>query len=99
LKLCHAAALALVVWYLMVPPVQGAPAQILDHAPLSEWDIDFQYDTKAECEKAIPSDKDTQERVNQCSNGDCAVNSALPGYGRCIAADDPRLKRSGKAAK
>jgi hypothetical protein len=87
-------------WYLMLPPVQGAPAQILDHAPLSEWDIASQYDTKAECEKAIPSHKDIQESVNQCSNGGCATNRARPGYGRCIAADDPRLKgkKSGKAA-
>jgi hypothetical protein len=88
----HAAALALVGWYLMVPPVRGAPGEIIEHAPLSEWDIDSQYDSNAECENSVPSDKDIQESVKQCSNGDCAITVALPGYGRCIAANDPRLK-------
>ena len=94
----HAAALALVGWYLMVPPVRGAPGEILEHAPPSQWDFYEQYDTKAECEKAIPSDKEIQENMKQCSNGDCAINTALPGLGRCFAENDPRLKekKSGK---
>jgi hypothetical protein len=94
MKLPHAAALALVGWYLMVPPVRGAPGEILEHAPLSQWDVDSQYSSKAECENSIPSDKDIQERVKQCTNGDCAINVALSGYGRCIAANDPRLKNN-----
>jgi hypothetical protein len=96
----HAAALALVGWYLMVPPVRGAPGMILGHAPLWEWQsYDYYlYDSKAECEKAIPSDKEIQENMKQCSNGDCAINTALPGLGRCFAENDPRLKKkkSGK---
>jgi len=78
----------------MVPPVRGAPGEILEHAPLSEWDVDSQYDSKAECEKSIPSDREIQESVKQCSNGDCAINVALPGYGRCMAANDPQLKNN-----
>src|ERR1700675_3996937 len=92
MKPLHAAALALVGWYLMVPPVRGAPGEILEHAPLSQWDVYNQYDSKAECENSILSDRDIQENMKQCSNGDCAINVALPGYGRCIAANDPRLK-------
>jgi hypothetical protein len=88
----HAAALALVVWYMMVPPVRGAPGEILGHAPLSQWEVYSWYDSRAECEKSIPSDRDIQENMKQCSNGDCAINTALPGYGRCIAGNDPRLK-------
>ncbi len=94
MNLRHAAALTLVVWYMMVPPVRGAPGEILEHAPLSEWDVDSQYDNKAECLKSKPSDGEIQERVKQCSNGDCAINVALPGYGRCVAANDPRLKNN-----
>ena len=90
----HAAALALVVWYLMIPPVRGTPGEILGHAPLSQWDFYDQYDSKAECENSIPSDKGVRENMKQCSNGDCAINVALPGYGRCIAANDPRLKNN-----
>jgi hypothetical protein len=49
----HAAALALVVWYLMMPPRRGAPAEILYHAPLSKWEVGEQYDSKVECEDSL----------------------------------------------
>lgn len=57
MKLCHAAAFALVGWYLMLPPPHTEYAQsgqILDvraddEAPLSEWAIARSYDTAAQC--------------------------------------------------
>ena len=85
---------AFVGWYLMVPPIRGAPGEIIEHAPLSEWDESNQFDSKAECEKSVPSDADIQEELKQCSNGDCALNVAVQGYGRCIAANDPQLKNN-----
>src|ERR1700719_4424993 len=88
----HAAALALVVWYLMEPPTRGAPVEILNDAPLSQWEFEDQYDSKAECEQAIPSDKEVDEMMKQCSNGDCAVTVGRLMNGRCVASDDPRLK-------
>jgi hypothetical protein len=54
----HAVALALVGWYLMVPPVAdrafelSQPRLIEGSAPLSDWDIRRAYDTADECEKA-----------------------------------------------
>jgi len=58
MKFRHAAALALVGWYLMVPP-QNAHWQekrqplYNSNAPLSEWDIDESFDTAAECQAAL----------------------------------------------
>jgi hypothetical protein len=47
----HAAALALVVWYLMLPPRDGAEVTI--HAPLSRWKIDGSYDSARKCQKQL----------------------------------------------
>jgi len=100
MKARHAAALALVVWLLMEPPTRGGPPEILNDAPLSQWWVEDQYDSKAECEKAIPSDKEVDEMMKQCSNGECAVNVGRIMNAECVADDDPRLKekKSSKAA-
>lgn len=50
MKPCHAAALALVSWYLMLPPV-ASDGRIQKDAPLSQWYIFSNFETKAECEK------------------------------------------------
>lgn len=47
----HAAALALVGWYLMMPPVTS-DGRIQKDAPLSRWYIFSNFETKEECEKA-----------------------------------------------
>jgi hypothetical protein len=46
----HAAALALVGWYLMVPPVTSDGRTQKD-APLSRWYIASNFETKEECEQ------------------------------------------------
>ena len=46
MNLRHAAALALVGWYLMVPPLSNPSA------PLSKWNLYRSYDTARECEVA-----------------------------------------------
>jgi hypothetical protein len=54
----HAAALSLVGWYLMLPPLAdraydlSQPRLIEGDAPLSEWIIKRAYDTAEECVKA-----------------------------------------------
>lgn len=94
MKLHHAAALALVGWYLLAPP-QGDPrGTFREDAPLSEWEQwDSAYDSKAECEKALKEyQKDAQTDSAQCETFSCALTVAGRTRGRCIAADDPRLK-------
>src|SRR5258708_8608753 len=46
MNLRHAAALALVDWYLMVPPISNGTPEIA--APLSHWEIQSSYDTPVE---------------------------------------------------
>ena len=87
----HAAALALVGWYLMVPPTSNGTPAIAD--PLSRWEIKESYDTSVECQSNLylvvkqaltdlqkPMIQDKKNLVLQFS-------SAI-----CVASDDPHLK-------
>jgi hypothetical protein len=96
----HAAALALVVWYLMLPPGDGAEVTI--HAPLSRWKIDGSYDSARKGQKQIDILKTFPLAPGQ--NLDRTARSADPNVGQtyaierelwngvCVSTDDPRLK-------
>jgi hypothetical protein len=87
----HAAALALVGWYLMVPPISNGTPAIA--APLSRWEIQESYDTAVECQSNLylvvkqaltdlqkPMIQDKKNLVLQFSSA------------TCVASDDPHLK-------
>jgi hypothetical protein len=99
MKLHGAAAVALLGWYLMVPPMQGGYSP--KRAPLSHWGLFESFDTARECrnfqDDALKSTKDSlppDEPKGQLSNN--AIAKDLMRYagmfGKCIASDDPRLK-------
>ncbi len=84
----HAAALALVGWYLMLPTSLSHPT------PLSSWHQIQSFDTAADCETfkqkeilsilnhEIPGMEPKMEKAN----------ASLYATGLCIETDDPRLK-------
>jgi len=74
----HAAALALVDWYLMIPPLNEHSYRPQPDLPLSEWWQHQSFDSAQECESACNSDS-LPDRMR--------ANNA-----KCIATDDPRLK-------
>ena len=90
MKFRHAAAFALVGWYLIAPPM-GSVESIRNPAtgfydaystrPFGAWDIEGSYDTAAACRAAI-------DQANRRVRQDCTECSAVA---VCIAADDPRL--------
>ena len=51
----HAAALALIGWYLIVPPLVNAPYKIDTEAPLTSWKVYRTFDTADECRKTLSS--------------------------------------------
>jgi hypothetical protein len=51
MKLRHAAALALVGWYLMVPPENGTAVNV--DAPLSKWFVRTAHDTTSDCQDGL----------------------------------------------
>jgi hypothetical protein len=85
MTLRHAAALALVGWYLMIPPLDR-DEHVQTNAPLSSWVNDQSYETAAACEQKKRADMD---RVKD--DKEPWVRFAASSV-KCIATDDPRLK-------
>jgi hypothetical protein len=86
----HAAALALVGWYLMMPPPPDRPNGPVDiSASLSRWEIIDSFDGAEECSKyrfiiqGFMADPTTGKKRDPTPRGAAAV---------CISTDDPRLK-------
>jgi hypothetical protein len=76
----HAAALALVGWYLMLPPaVPNDPDKVDSSAPLSQWEVMTTFDSQSQCAAE-------QTRM-------IGVGNKLGRFSQCIASDDPRLKQ------
>jgi hypothetical protein len=87
----HAAALALVGWYLMVPPLsRSSNRQKIGSdfsRPLSEWLSVSVYDSEADCNKEI--DAMNQRAASMAREHHTMLNIS---HAQCIATDDPRLK-------
>jgi hypothetical protein len=83
----HAAALAVLGWYLMMPPTgRDYPMGNVD-APLSQWmKRPMIYRDKEECEHVL----DRHRRLTNSKNKQVAVKFYQ--QAQCVAADDPRLK-------
>lgn len=94
--LAHLAALALVGWYLMAPPLVRIPTTTgpssptpASAAPLSRWKQIGQFDRAKDCEQALAK----EQAIYQGEPGFMKDPDALAStYARCIASDDPRLK-------
>ena len=95
----HAAALALVGWYLLAPPF-AAPYTPDPTAPLSQWDHEESFDSATKCEdyaadllktakaKAFAA-RDSTNPFKAAAFQGFADAQALA---QCISTDDPRLK-------
>jgi hypothetical protein len=98
MKLRHAAALALMGWLLMVPPVVPPTREVNKSAPLKEWTVIFEFPNNEGCDSArYKLRKQTLAGQAAQAKGKtptidpdafCALCSA-----QCVASDDPRLKR------
>jgi len=87
----HAAMLALVGWYLMMPPMGSVESRrnpstgfyvAFSTEPLSAWETAGSYTSAAACGRAL-------DQANQLVRHDCPECSMVAS---CIAADDPGLK-------
>jgi hypothetical protein len=82
----HAAALALIGWYLMLPPVDRNN-RVLDNLPIGKWDAVDSYDVASDCRDA---NLDFFRRVKDLPYTNWQRARVLSM--QCIATDDPRLK-------
>ncbi len=94
----HAAALALVGWYLMVPPMKSLknigpndpPESSYTTAPLAHWEIADTFDSAEECKSGLRAFlRDAGLALRQ---RDPVWTFEQRWFARCIATDDPRLK-------
>lgn len=88
MKACHAAAFALVGWYLLMPPTsRDFPMGNVD-APLTQWmKRPTTYRDQDECEHVL----DRHRRLTNARNRQVTLNYYK--QAQCVSADDPRLKK------
>ena len=107
MKLRHAAALALMGWYLMTPAINPSPGQtgtpaevmrtghfyVVPDAPLSKWEIQGSFDTASDCEEAQTAlFKEGKRDRGRFKSGSWEWAWANASLmALCIATDDPRL--------
>jgi hypothetical protein len=106
MNLRHAATLALVGWYLMIPPAStyNGEAHVDSHASVRSWTrIGRSFDSSADCEKAKEkSQKNVQDAEGRGLESAARMDAnpddqALAGYEaarhmKCVSKDDPRIK-------
>jgi hypothetical protein len=107
MNLRHAAALALIGWYLIVPPYL-APFNYRDlWAPVSQWKIVQGFDTPTGCEGYLQEMKEDPAALHGeyavapkfkmqglTKMGGMGIGLFALKYGRCIFVDDPRLDQN-----
>jgi hypothetical protein len=88
MKFRHAAALALVGWYLMMPPRDHANRQYADtSAPMSQWQQLAAYDSADKCEEAKLKFYKALVKQGKKERADFSQNAD------CVEANDPRLAK------
>ncbi len=101
MNLRHAAALAVVGWYLMYPPMTS-PNQVPTDWPLAEWKNVGSFDTATDCEgvKIQMADmirdpteiaKMKEDALKEGGHWDQQVAITRSEAAKCVSTDDPRL--------
>jgi hypothetical protein len=98
----HLAALALMSWYLMMPPDSPKiPHDVDPDIPISRWINVTSFDTEDNCEKALtdlqnneqdPITLDKTGKLKRLQKNDAALGKARALNAACVASDDIRLK-------
>jgi hypothetical protein len=102
LKSRHLAALAIMGWYLMMPPDSARiPHDVDSETPLSRWITVTSFDTEDTCEKALTDLQNNQQdpitldktgKLKRLQKNDAALGKARSLNAACLASDDIRLK-------
>lgn len=92
---CRVAALALVGWYLMLPPLIADQKKYDSGASTKRWSVWESFDTAAKCEAArLAVERHEGEQQNAAAGILLQELTRTPGFAlQCVASDDSRLKR------
>jgi len=83
----HAAAFALVGWYLMVPPLAPGGKEIDTRAKLSQWAPSLAFERADDCTKSLDA------LMKRAATHAAHLNVSQVQHSRCISTDDPRLAK------
>jgi len=84
----HAAAGALIGWYLIAPPaINGDISQLATGAPIRAWQVIHQFNSAKECENNLTALRNFSARDSTFPSGNMRLQMSF-----CIASDDPRLQ-------
>jgi hypothetical protein len=88
----YASALALVGWYLMMPPVYVPEWRVDPHAPLPQWTIEASFETVQDCELRRRVRRAPSAALWDYDPRKLMVLKVQDFLQLCIVSDDPRLK-------
>jgi hypothetical protein len=96
MNLRHGSAIALVGWYLMVPPLVDTPYKVDTEAPLTSWKVYQTFDTAEACNKSLSSTRAKYEHtaaapIGGIKKGTRALALQMV-FARCVSNDNPNLK-------
>jgi UDP-N-acetylglucosamine:LPS N-acetylglucosamine transferase len=106
-KSWHGFALAIVVWYLLIPPIDAAN-KVDANAPLLTWRKGVKFDSQDECEQSLkdviqhpttPAEYQAAAKATKKANMTPLTQSEMTkrmAESQCVAADDPRMKAKTK---
>jgi hypothetical protein len=97
MKTNHVVALALVAWYLMVPPLVDAPYKIDTEAPMTAWKVYQTFNTAEECKKSLSSAQlkykpTATAQIGTIKRGTRAFALQMV-FAQCVKSDDPSLAK------
>ena len=109
MKTRHAATLAILAWYLMIPPI-GADNKVDARAPLSQWRRGVSFNSQKECDASLKDaiqnpmtpdeykDAAKQTRMAKMRPLSMSEMTKRTAQSQCVASDDPRLNAKAKDA-
>ena len=88
---------ALIGWYLLVPPLVNAPYKVDTEAPLSNWKVYRTFTTAEECKKFWSASQTEYQHtanapIGSIKKGTRAFALQMT-FARCIASDSPALAK------
>jgi hypothetical protein len=90
----HAAALALVVWYLLYPPWSAKQQGVDPSLPLNRWYEVATFDSSPDCEaRKFKVLQEMDKQIQEPTPGKLVTTERLRYQAQCASADDPRLKK------
>jgi len=94
MRLRHAAAISLLGWDLLLPPVSLVTQHVNKDAPLSTWNVQRTYSRKKACEGRMDRLRRQGLAAAQKQGSAYDPDLSCPACNaQCVDADDPRLKK------